>query len=305
MATVTHGEPLVHSSRITERQQRGELTSQQVAEFERFLQEVDRDLLHHRIVIDNAYSRWFREGTATDAELRHFVRQFSVFSNQFLVAALLRVINAPTLQQARAAKEILMNELGVIYRHEGRGGGSPRNLSEEAKDREGDPELVSTEGTVDGGTFRFRAAHFEWLLAVAEGLGLDFNEIGTRRHGSPSTLHFCDELQRLYGNEDAQVAEGASFAVENWAAAGFWQDLEDGFLKIKRDRHPDLRIAFFTWHNRVEAQHAGHTMEELEDVYFRNDFDADKFFQGGQEVLDAIAVFWDGLNGDRVSGRLF
>ncbi len=46
-------------------------------------------------------------------------------------------------------------------------------------------------------------------------------------------------------------------------------------------------------------------MEELEDVYFRNDFDADKFFQGGQEVLDAIAVFWDGLNGDRVSGRLF
>ena len=55
-------------------------------------------------------------GEATDAELAHFVRQFSVFSNQFLVAALLRVINAPTLQQARSAKEILMNELGVIYR---------------------------------------------------------------------------------------------------------------------------------------------------------------------------------------------
>jgi len=305
MATVTHGEPLVLSSRIAERQQRGELTSQRVAEFERFLREVDRDLLHHRIVIDNAFTRWFREGTATDAELRHFVRQFSVFSNQFLVAALLRVINAPTLQQARAAKEILMNELGVIYRREGRGGGSPRDLSEEAKDREGDPELVSTEGTVDGGTFRFRAAHLEWLLAVAEDLGLGFNEIGKRRHGRPSTLHFCDELQRLYGNEDAQVAEGASFAVENWAAAGFWQDLEDGLLKIKRDRHPHLRIAFFTWHNRVEAQHAGHTMEELEEVYFRDDFDADKFFQGGQEVLDAIAVFWDGLDGDRASGRLF
>ena len=39
-----------------------------------------------------------------------------MFSNQFLVAALLRVINSPTLQQARSAKEILMNELGVIYR---------------------------------------------------------------------------------------------------------------------------------------------------------------------------------------------
>jgi len=301
MATVTHGEPLVLSSRIEEKLRTGALTSGQVEAFERFLHDVDLDLLHHRIVLDNPYTRWFREGTATDDELRHFVRQFSVFSNQFLVAALLRVINAPTLQQERAAKEILMNELGVIYRREGRGGRTTRPLLDDEKDREGDPELVSTEGTVDGGTFRFRAAHFEWLLAVAECLGLHFQEIGKRRHGSPATLHFCDELQRLYGNEDGGIAEGASFAVENWAAAGFWQDLEDGLLRIKHDRHPDLRVAFFTWHNRVEAQHAGHTMEELEDVYFRDDFDRDKFFQGGHEVLEAIAVFWEGLNGDRLT----
>ena len=124
MATVTHGEPLVLSSRIEEKRHRGALTAGQVEEFEKFLHDIDQDLLHHRIVIDNAYTRWFHEGTATDDELRHFVRQFSVFSNQFLVAALLRVINAPTLQQARAAKEILLNELGVIYRHEGRGGGT-------------------------------------------------------------------------------------------------------------------------------------------------------------------------------------
>ena len=41
------------------------------------------------------------------------------FRGQFLVAALLRVINAPSLQQARAAKEILLNELGVIYHKPG------------------------------------------------------------------------------------------------------------------------------------------------------------------------------------------
>ena len=92
--------------------------------------------------------------------------------------------------------------------------------------------------------------------------------LGKRRLGRPSTLHFCDELQRTYGSEDGQFAEGASFAVENWAAAGFWQELEDGLLHIKATWHPQLRLAFFTWHNRVEAQHAGHTMEELEDVYF-------------------------------------
>jgi hypothetical protein len=300
MATATSSELLSLSPRIEERLRSGELTPQQVEAFRDFLADVDRDLLHHRIITDNAYTRWFREGLATDDELRHFIQQFSVFSNQFLIAALLRVINAPSLQQARAAKEILMNELGVIYRRIGTDGAATKPLSEEAKDREGDPELVSTEGTVDGGTFRFRAAHFEWLLAVGEGLGLGFDDLGKRRHGTEATLHFCDELQRLYGNEDGQIAEGASFAVENWAAAGFWQELEDGLMKIKQSRHPKLRLAFFTWHNRVEAQHAGHTMEELEGVFFDPEFDRDRFFQGGREVLDAIAVFWDGLERDRL-----
>jgi hypothetical protein len=287
------------SPRIEERLQRGELTAAQVDGFRHFLSDVDRDLMHHPIVLDNAYTRWFQRGEATDAELRHFIQQFSVFSNQFLVAALLRVINAPTREQARAAKEILLNELGVIYRKPGAPLAQRNGQSEEDKDREGDPELVSTEGTVDGGMFRFSAAHFEWLCGVASGVGLAFADIGKRHHGSPSTLHFCDELIRLYGGEDAQFAEGASFAVENWAAAGFWQELEDGLMHIKEMRLPQLRLAFFTWHNRVESQHASHTMDELEEVYFRPDFDRAKFLEGGREILAAIAAFWAGLEEDR------
>ncbi len=251
---------------------------------------------------DNSYTRWFRDGEATDAQLVHFVRQFSVFSNQFLVAALLRVINAPTLSQARAAKEILMNELGVIYRRTDGTASVAAAKDDETKEREGDPDLVSTEGTVDGGLFRFRAAHFEWLLAVGEALGLGFDDLGKRRHGRPYTLRFCDELTRLYGSEDDRIAEGASFAVENWAAAGFWQELEDGLLHIKASRLPALKVAFFTWHNRVESQHAGHTMEELEEVFFSPRFSETLFFQGAREVLDAIATFWDGLEEDRLRG---
>jgi hypothetical protein len=292
---------LTVSSRVEERLRQGELTPHQVDDFRDFLAQVDRDFMHHRIILNNEYTRWFQRGEATDEELKHFIKQFSVFSNQFLIAALLKVINAPTLEQARASKEILMNELGVIYRKPGQAVGARANLSEDDKDREGDPDLVSTEGTVDGGIFRFRAAHFEWLLAVGAGLGLTFQDMGKRKHGTPSTLHFCDELQRLYGSDDGQIAEGASFAVENWAAAGFWQELEDGLMKIKQQRHPKLKLAFFTWHNRVEAQHAGHTMEELEKVYFDEGFDRDKFFHGGKEILEAIAVFWDGLNEDRLN----
>ncbi len=302
MTTATYHDLV--SPRIAERLRRGQLTQGQVDQFRDFLDRVDRDLLHHRIILDNAYTRWFQAGQATDPELVHFVRQFSVFSNQFLVAALLRVINAPSLQQARSAKEILLNELGVIYRRTNSETSPARVMNEESKDREGDPDLVSTEGTVDGGTFRFRAAHFEWLLAVGEALGLGFDNLGKRRHGRPYTLRFCDELQRLYGSEDDRIAEGASFAVENWAAAGFWQELEDGLLQIKAARLPGLKVAFFTWHNRVEAQHAGHTMEELEDVFFAPQFDPDRFFQGAHEVLEAIAMFWDGLEDDRLRGLL-
>lgn len=286
--------------RIETRLQQGELTQTQVNQFHQFLAEVDRLFLHHRIITDNPYTRWFSQGSATDAELRHFIRQFSVFSNQFLIAALLKVINSPTLQQSRTSREILLNELGVIYRKAGQTIASVPTQTDADKDREGDPELVSTEGTVDGGICRFRAAHFEWLTGVAEGLGLHFEDIGKRKHGRPTTLHFCDQLQHLYGSDDPSIAEGASFAVENWAAAGFWQEIEDGLTRIKQTRHPHLRLAFFTWHNRVEAQHAGHTLEELEVVYFQPNFDRSKFIQGGREILEAIAVFWDGLNDDRL-----
>lgn len=297
--------PLKISSRIQSRLYRGELASQQVETFQSFLSEVERRFLHHRIILNNAYTHWFSQGLASDQELRHFVQQFSVFSNQFLVAALNKVINAPTLDQSRASREILLNELGVIYRNPRAIGEAFTTLSEDDKDRQGDPALVSTEGTVDGGTCRFRAAHFEWLLGVAEGLELTYDQLGQRKHGSSTTLHFCDELIRLYGSDDPNIAEGASFAVENWAAAGFWQELEDGLLKIKQSRHPQLKLAFFTWHNRVEAQHAGHTLEELESVYFHPEFNPDKFLEGGQEILEAIAVFWDGLNEDRLKEKKF
>ena len=203
MTTATHHDLV--SVRIDERLREGELTEDQVEGFREFLNRVDRDLFHHRIITDNCYSRWFSEGQATDAELVHFVRQFSVFSNQFLVAALLRVINAPTLEQARSAKEILMNELGVIYRNTSGDRALARGGDDDAKDREGDPDLVSTEGTVDGGIFRFRAAHFEWLLAVGETLGLGFDDLAKRRHGRPYELRFCDVLQRLFGAEDDQI----------------------------------------------------------------------------------------------------
>ena len=34
---------------------------------------------------------------------------------------------------------------------------------------------------------------------------------------------------------------------------------------------------------------------------FDPDFDRAKFMQGGREILDAVAAFWDGLEQDRIN----
>jgi len=258
-----------------------------------FQERINKDLLLHRIITNNRYTAWFKNGEQAFEQVRAFIVQFSVFSNQFLVAQLYKTIHADSLQGMRASKEILANEIGVVF-NPGRRVSVPKDI-----EHEGDPELVSTEGTVEGGVFRFRAAHFEWLLQIAGKLGLGFNDVGKRRHGTPPTLYFCDELIRLYGSEDYAVSQAASYAVENWAAAGFWEELIEGLTKFNERTSAALPLAFFTWHNRLEAQHAEHTQEELEELYFLRDLDEDSFIRHGNEMLEGVGAFWDGLDEQR------
>jgi len=248
---------------------------------------VDEVVFHHPVVVDNAYTKWFSKGEATGDEVRHLTVQFSVFSHLFVEAQLRKVINAADLDTYRAGKEILMNELGVVFRPVGRGGSPQPGV---------DPELVSTKGTVEGSRFLFAAAHFEWLVRFGAPLGLGFADLGKRRQGSKSTLFFCDELLRIYGSQDASAAEGASYAVEHWAAAGFWKELIAGLAKIKNSRLPDLPLAFFTWHDKIEDQHKAHTWDELRDCYYSPKFREEPFIHAGVEMLDGVKVFWDGLN---------
>jgi hypothetical protein len=271
--------------------------------FDAFKQTIEERFMHHPVVTGNAYTQWFAHGEMPVEHLRRFAIEFSVFSNQFLLAALNRVINADSLHAARESKEILMNELGVIY-NKGAGGESAAAGGVNA-DREGDPALVSTEGTVDGGRFRFQAAHFEWLLRFGQSLGLTFDDMGKRRHGSPSTVHFCDELFRLYGSDDYNEAMGAAFAVENWAAAGFWKELIAGLEKLKATRVPEMPLAFFTWHDKIEEQHKAHVWDELRECYESPKFREEPFLVTGVKMLDGVKVFWDGLDTIRRSSGKF
>jgi len=259
--------------------------------FDYFKQRIKEELFTHPVITNNAYCNWFADATLTKPDVIFFTKQFSVFSNQFTVAQLHKVINAGTLDEMHDAKEILLNELGVLFKKE-----------DGTVDEAVDPQYVGIEGSIENSTFRFKAAHFEWLLAFAKPLGLEFEDIGKRKHGSPYTLHFCDELIRLYSNENNIIGAGASFAVENWAAAGFWKQLIQGLENFSERQTERLPLAFFTWHDKLESQHASHTWNELKELYFGEEkFDEDAFINAGTEMLNGVQAFWTGLQLDRVA----
>lgn len=256
-------------------------------QFLQFQKRIDKQLLQHPVIIKNDYTDWFEEGHQNLDQLRAFTIQFSVFSNQFLVAQLKKMINADTLEAMRASKEILANELGVRFQSD--------------NNKTADNIWGATEGTIERSTFRFAAAHFEWLYNHAKKLDLKFNQIGKRVHGIESTKFFCDELIRLYGGEDYEVSEAVSYAVENWAAAGFWAQLIRGYKLFNEQNRVELPLGFFIWHDRIESQHARHTQQELEEIYFKQGINEDLFIQSGNEMLDAVAIFWNGLNEQRLT----
>ena len=269
--------------------QSGDYALDKAQPFLQFQQRINKELLTHSVIKDNQFCQWFNEGKISDVQARHFMVQFSVFSNQFLLAQIHKMLNAESLEEMHQSKEILANEIGVIFKN-------PKNRND---DNDG---FGSTEGSVDGGIFHFRAAHFELLLRMAEHLSLEFKDLGKRRHGTESTLFFCDELIRLYGHEDYAISTAASYAVENWAAAGFWKQLVNGFTTYKETMGLEkMPITFFTWHDKIEANHAHHTQEELEEYYFTHKVDEDAFIKFGNEMLDGVEAFWVGLNNDRQS----
>jgi hypothetical protein len=254
--------------------------------FVEFKRRLEHQVLTHPVIVANPYTEWFKKGEFNAAQARAFLVQFSVFSNQFLVAQLQKVLNAETIEEMRASKEILANEIGVGFRSARRGAD--------------DAELGSVEGSIEGGVFHFRAAHFELLVRMARQFGLTFADLGKRRNGIPSTLFFCDELARLYAHEEYATAAAASWAVENWAAAGFWDELVQGWQRYgERCGMSALNMAFFTWHARLEANHARHTWEELERFYAERPIDEDAFVQHALKMLDGVWAFWSGLNEQR------
>jgi hypothetical protein len=144
-----HIEGLTTPSLIALSEGRSEYSFDKAKRFLKFQQRINNELLKHRVITDNRYAVWFEHGDQSLAHIKAFIIQFSVFSNQFLIAQLHKMIHADTLESMRASKEILANEIGVRFK-------STRQTSS-------GNNFGSTEGSIEGGVFHFGAGHFEWL----------------------------------------------------------------------------------------------------------------------------------------------
>ena len=260
-----------------------------------FQSKVNQEFLSHPVICDNSYTKWFSGAELNDAQVKHFIIQFSVFFNQFLVAQLQKMINADTVTQMREIRGVLANELGVLFNDKS------FKLSGHKKNSVSENENVrSLNSSIEGGHFHFKAGHFELILRMAENIGLDYRLLGKRKKGKSTTLSCCDEIVCLYGSEDYPTSMAAAYAFESWAAAGYSDQLLVGLNRYKTiNQKSHFPLAFFSWHSQLEITQGRILQENLEAYYFNTDVDEEAFIAVGHKTLDAMATFWNGLNDER------
>ncbi len=220
-------------------------------------------------VINNPYLIWFCDGKQNLKQMQDFIIQYSILSKQFLVALTNKLASSENISASRATKEILANELGVIYKS----------------------------GSIEGGIFRFNAGHYEWLYQTAKDLGLEFDQIGLKKLATSYTQKFCDTMIQLYGSDDAMVSAGSGFAFEFWAGMveDYWGNMISGFEKYNKINDKKISYGFFTSHYQLELQHTKHIKDELNQIYEQPNFELKSFIDGGIKMLNALKIFWDGL----------
>jgi hypothetical protein len=260
-----------------------------VKSFDSFKEKIEQEFFQHPVIVNNPYTKWFKQCLANTAQVKDLVLQFSVFSNHFVVLQAKRMVNAATLEGEDAARAILLNECGV------------------AMD-------VKT-GSIEGKRYSTQNAHINWLRKIARTLGIDPQTIGKWKVGTKATHDFLRGLDRTYGSQDGQIGAGASFAIETWAAYGigqgeeaesnnFWKELTVGLEaynkrhRIAKNLHP-LPLAFFQYHFETESGHGANVWRELEEFFNEKSFDEEKYIKGGKIALDSIYSFWLGLDRTR------
>ncbi|MGD9851983.1 MAG: hypothetical protein AB7T38_11995 [Nitrospirales bacterium] len=256
-------------------------------DFEKFWENLKDEIHSHPVIVNNPYCKWFKKGEATQEQLIDLFEQFAVFSKWFLLAQLMRVLNASDLEAETHARYILANELGV---------------------------RINADGSTENQPFKTQWAHINWLRDTAKPLNLDPANLGSWESSTSSTRAFIRGLEETYGNKDGEVGRGASYAIETWAAWGigkgeaaesnnFWKELITGIeiynQKNKLEGTSAIPLKFFLFHFNSEKGHGDNVLDELHESFSKPGFDGNKFIDAGVKALNSIYTFWAGLDQTR------
>lgn len=253
--------------KVRERTARGELRPEEAVGFQQVLVDACAWVLCHPIIAGNHYLERFSQGV-TLAQARHELQQFSVFGLQFDVAQAKLVANAPTLEAYNERLKVLLNEKGIPYKD-------------------------GFEGELTG-KWSPATVHFSWMLNTARGLGLQFEDLGKIWIGLPGTVAFVDATFRTYASTDANVAAGATFAIENWAANALWTPWIRGMKKLNQTLPQPANLGYLTFHEAQEVHHSQATLDELLEDFLEPWFDAGTYLRGAETLLtEGVQAYYE------------
>ena len=252
--------------------------------FDKFREKIDRELYPHPVIQNNPYTKWFRLGQASDEQVKDLIIQFGVFSMWFLPIEAERMACAAGTPGEKASRIILASELGV-------------NLNMKTND-------------IEGETYSHLDAHIAWLRKMGVPLMIAPSILGRWEYGHESTHKFLKLLKKVYASKNVSIGSGASFAIESWAGFGigkgeeeqnnFWHELIAGlriYNENRRTKNLDsLHDGFFRHHFVLESAHVASVEEECGEIFKWEDFNATHWFFGAKRALDAIYIFWNGLD---------
>lgn len=246
---------------------RDEMSTEQAHDFQQLIVGCCGGVMCHPIIASNNYLRRFSQGV-TFAQARHEIQQFSVFGLQFDVAQAKLVANAPTPDAYWERLKVLLNEKGIPY-HDGFAG-----------------ELTGQWGPA--------TIHFTWMQNTARGLGLRFEDLGKIWIGLPGTKRFVETTFDTYASTDRNVAAGAAFAIENWAANALWTPWIAGMKKLNKTLERPVDLGYLTYHEAQEVHHSQATLDELLDDFREEWFDAQRFLAGVETILtEGVQAYYE------------
>lgn len=238
--------------------ERGEMTASAAGDFAQLIVDAAARIMCHPIVAGNRYLTRFAEGV-TFAQARHELQQFSVFAAQFDVAQAQLVANAPTFEAYLERLKVLLNEKGVPYEN-------------------GFEGELSSHWSLD-------TVHFTWMRSMADGLGLQFEDLAKIWIAHSGTKAFVEATFQSYASTDQSTALGASFGIENWAANSLWKPWIAGMRKLNGTLSRPVNLGYLTYHNLEEEHHSQATLDELLDNFREPWFDGEKFLAGAEKIL--------------------